>query len=71
MKTYYKVFYYRENQPAFWIGQANSKEDAVKKADIFPGLVYDVWLLDEWEDECDSRRGIFSKKFIKNKNNKE
>jgi hypothetical protein len=31
-----------------------AKEDAVKKADILPDLVYDVWLLDEWEDECDS-----------------
>jgi hypothetical protein len=68
MKTYYKVFYTRENQPAYWIGSANSKEDAVKKADILPDLVYDVWLLDEWEDECDSRRGMFSKKFIRKSN---
>ena len=40
----------------------------VKKADILPDLVYDVWLLDEWEDECDSRRGIYSKKFIRKSN---
>jgi hypothetical protein len=70
MKTYYKVFYYRENQPAFWIGQANSKEDAVKKTDILPDLVYDVWILKEWEDYCNSRKGIFLKKIIKNEINK-
>jgi len=59
--SYYKVFYTRENQPAYWIGKANSKEDAMKKADVLPSLIYDVWLLDEWMDECDSRRGIISK----------
>lgn len=64
--SYYKVFYTRENQPAYWIGNANSKEDAIKKADILPSLVYDVWLLDEWQDECDSRRGIYSDLKINN-----
>ena len=59
--SYYKVFYTRENQPAYWIGNANSKEDAIKKADILPSLVYD-----EWQDECDSRRGIYSDLKINN-----
>tara|TARA_R110000868_G_scaffold168322_3_gene403031 strand:+ start:686 stop:934 length:249 start_codon:yes stop_codon:yes gene_type:complete len=59
MKQYFKVFFYtEENKPDYWIGQANSVEDAIKKADVLPKLVYDVWLLDEWEDECDSRRGM-------------
>ena len=66
--SYYKVFYTRENQPAYWIGNAHSKEDAIKKADILPSLVYDVWLLDEWEDECDSRRGIFIDKDLNIRN---
>jgi hypothetical protein len=68
MRIYYKVFFYRENQPDFRIVEANSKEDAIKKADIFPDLVYDVWVLKDWEDECDSRRGIYSEKFIKKSN---
>lgn len=62
MKQYFKVFYTIENSPAFWIGQANSKEHAVQKADVLPDLVYDVWLLSEWQDECDSRRGVHSDK---------
>jgi len=66
--SYYKVFYTRNNQPAYWIGKANSKEDAIKKADVLPSLIYDVWLLDEWEDECDSRRGIFIDKDLNIKN---
>jgi hypothetical protein len=31
-------------------------------------LIYDVWLLDEWEDECDSRRGIIIDKDLKIRN---
>ena len=62
MKQYYKVFYTIENSHAFWIGQANSKEHAIQKADVLPSLVYDVWLLDDWMDECDSRRGVHSNK---------
>ena len=63
---YFKVFYTRDNQPAYWIGKASSKEDAIKKADVLPSLIYDVWLLDEWMDECDSRRGVYSDLLIKN-----
>ena len=63
---YFKVFYTRENQPAYWIGKALSKEDAIKKADVLPSLIYDVWLLDEWMNECDSRRGVYSDLLIKN-----
>ena len=58
--NYFKVFYYRSNnQPAYWIGKARSEEDAIKKADVLPKLIYDVWLLDDWEDECDSRKGNY------------
>lgn len=70
--SYYKVFYTRNNQPAYWVGKANSKEDAMLKADVLPSLIYDVWLLDEWMGECDSRRGIISKNLtIKNATNTE
>jgi len=64
--SYFKVFYTRDNQPAYWIGNASSKEDAIKKVDVLPSLIYDVWLLDEWQDECDSRRGVYSDLLIKN-----
>ena len=64
--SYFKVFYTRDNQPAYWIGKALSKEDAIKKADVLPSLIYDVWLLNEWQDECDSRRGVYSDLLIKN-----
>lgn len=47
MKSYYKVFYTIEKSPAFWIGQANSKEHAIQKADVLSDLVYDVWLMDD------------------------
>lgn len=68
MKQYFKVFFTIENQPAYWIGQANSSEQAIQKADVLPSLVYDVWLLDDWMDECDSRRGAFPDLRIKNNN---
>lgn len=68
MKQYFKVFYTIENSPAYWIGQANSKEHAIQKADVLPSLVYDVWLLDDWMDECDSRRGAFPDLRIVNNN---
>lgn len=68
MKSYYKVFYTRQDQPAYWIGQANSKEDAIQKADVLPDLVYEVWLLDDWMDECDSRRGVYSDKDLNIRN---
>ena len=61
--SYYKVFYtLADNTPSYWIGNARSKEHAIKKADVLPSLVYDVWLLDDWMDECDSRRGVHSEK---------
>lgn len=66
---YYKVFYTRaNNEDAYWIGNAHSKEDAIKKADVLPKLVSEVWILDEWFDECDSRRGIFLEKDLNIKN---
>jgi len=59
---YYKVFYFRQNEPAYWIGKANSKEDAIKRADVSPSLVYDVWLLDDWMEFQDDRRGYYKDK---------
>ena len=59
---YFKVFYTRaNNEPAYWIGQARSKEDAIKKADVLPKLVSEVWILDDWFDECDERKGNYLK----------
>ena len=63
---YFKVFYFRQNEPAYWIGKANSKEDAIKRADVSPSLVYDVWLLDDWMEFCEERRGIYSDKIKEN-----
>lgn len=44
---YYKVLCFENGQPNFWIGRAESKQDAIKRADRHPDIVYDVRLLDE------------------------
>ena len=59
--NYYKVFCWNQGQPNYWIGKASSKEDAIKKADRHPSQIYDVWLLDDWIDYCEKRKGIYNK----------
>ena len=44
---YYKVLSFNNGQPNVWIGRAESKQDAIKRADRHPDIVYDVILLDE------------------------
>lgn len=44
---YYKVLSWDNGSPNYWIGKAESKEDAIKRADRHPSLVYDVRTLDE------------------------
>jgi hypothetical protein len=61
----FKVFYWREKSgisPAFMILNANSVEDAIKKADVHPDMIYGVWELEAWLDFCEERRGIFNRK---------
>jgi hypothetical protein len=58
---YYKVFVWNHGQPNYWIGKANSIEDAIKKSDRNPDDIYDVWLLDDWIDESIKRKGMYSK----------
>lgn len=41
---------------------ANSVEDAIKKADVHPDMIYGVWELEAWLDFCEERRGIFNRK---------
>lgn len=60
--NYYKVFCWNQGQPNYWIGKASSKEEAIKKADRHPSQIYDVWLLDDWIDYCEKRKGIYYKK---------
>lgn len=59
--NYYKVFCWNQGQPNYWIGKASSKEEAIKKADRHPSQIYDVWLLDDWIDYCEKRKGIYNK----------
>jgi len=59
--NYYKVFVWNHGQPNYWIGKANSKEDAIKKSDRNPDDIYDVWLLDDWIENCEKRLGMYSK----------
>jgi hypothetical protein len=59
--NYYKVFVWNHGSPNYWIGEANSKEDAIKKSDRNPEDIYDVWLLDDWIDESIKRKGIYVK----------
>jgi len=58
---YYKVFAYSNGNPSYWIGMAESNEDAIKKSKIDPILIMDVWVLDEWIEYCEKRRGTFFK----------
>jgi hypothetical protein len=58
---YYKVFVWNHGQPNYWIGKANSIEDAIKKSDRNPDDIYDVWLLDDWIDESIKRKGMYVK----------
>lgn len=58
----YKVFYMVDGSPGFYIIYAYSKMDAVKRSDLQPELIYDVWLLDEWIDFCEKRRGPYQTK---------
>jgi len=58
---YYKVFLWNDGQPNYWIGKANSKEDAIKRSDRNPEDIYDVWLLDDWTENCVKRLGMYAK----------
>jgi hypothetical protein len=51
-----------DGSPGFYIIYAYSKMDAVKRSDLQPELIYDVWLLDEWIDFCEKRRGPYQTK---------
>jgi hypothetical protein len=59
--NYYKVFVWNHGSPNYWIGKANSKEDAIKRSDRNPDDIYDVWLLDDWIENCSKRLGIYVK----------
>lgn len=59
--NYYKVFCWNQGQPNYWIGKASSKEEAIKKADRHPSQIYDVWLLEDWIDYCEKRKGVYMK----------
>ena len=59
--NYYKVFCWNQGQPNYWIGKASSKEDAIKKADRNLSQIYDVWLLDDWIEHCEKRKGAYMK----------
>jgi hypothetical protein len=55
----YIVLYFVKGKPDFMILQANSNEDAVKKADIHPKLIYHVSTYEEWEKFNIERRGMY------------
>ncbi len=61
----FKVFYYLNSKPSYFVLQAYDKAHAIKRAkdELFGIIIYDCMLLDEWIDFCDTRRGIYEKKF--------
>jgi DNA-binding response OmpR family regulator len=61
----YKIFYYLDSKPGYFILQAYDKEHAIKKAkeDRFGIVIYDCMLLDIWLDFCETRRGIYEQNF--------
>jgi hypothetical protein len=59
MEAYYLLFWVN-GKPDFKIVKAHSNEDAIKKADIDPKIVYYVSTLDAWERFNERRRGFYS-----------
>lgn len=58
MKAHY-LLYYAKGQRDYMILQAHSNEDAVKKADIDPKLIYHVSTLEDWERFNEKRKGWY------------
>jgi len=56
---YFKVFAYSNGSPSYWIGKAENAEDAIKKSNLDPLIVMDVWILDEWIEFCNKRKGTY------------
>jgi len=49
----YRIQYYIQGVYDYKILQAYSPEDAIKKADVDPKAVYQVWTLKEWFNWCE------------------
>lgn len=54
----YRVYTWIENKVDYFIVQAYSKEDAVKRLDLHPKLVFEVWTMDEWQKYCNRKKTL-------------
>lgn len=54
----FRVYTWIENKVDYFIVQAYSKEDAIKRLDLHPKLVFEVWTMEEWNNYCDRKKTL-------------